>query len=247
MAIGSISIQSNISLILVFIILVLVFIYFYLDMRKLKLQISNLEKNNENFIKEFDNINKGLSILFSKNTVDSNTEPPKIDKKSTTVSHEEVVEETDKKENIDDSKDISENNIEESIQNNIEEMVMNTGMNNIFGVMSANIIMEDNINITDNLSDEVNDIEEIIDDDDIEELNEEEVEGLDDDVEGLDDDGVEGLDDDVEGLDDIILNDDNSKYFTMSVKELKEKCIEMGLKHSGNKNTLAQRIVDNLK
>ena len=32
----------------------------------------------------------------------------------------------------------------------------------------------------------------------------------------------------------------------MSVKELKEKCIEMGLKHSGNKHTLAQRIVDNL-
>ena len=43
--------------------------------------------------------------------------------------------------------------------------------------MSANIIMEDNINITDNLDDEVNDIEEIIDDD--------VVEGLDDD-EGLD-------------------------------------------------------------
>ena len=33
----------------------------------------------------------------------------------------------------------------------------------------------------------------------------------------------------------------------MSVKELKNKCIELGLKHSGNKQTLAQRIIDNIK
>ena len=38
-----------------------------------------------------------------------------------------------------------------------------------------------------------------------------------------------------------------NKYSDMSVKELKEKCIELGLKHSGNKHTLANRIVDKLK
>ena len=37
------------------------------------------------------------------------------------------------------------------------------------------------------------------------------------------------------------------KYMKMSVKDLKEKCIEMNLKHSGNKTTLARRIVENLE
>ena len=43
------------------------------------------------------------------------------------------------------------------------------------------------------------------------------------------------------------INDNIEKYLDMSIKELKEKCIELGLKHSGNKHTLANRIVDKLK
>ena len=41
-------------------------------------------------------------------------------------------------------------------------------------------------------------------------------------------------------------NDKIQEYKKMSVKELKEKCMELNLKHSGNKSTLAKRIIDNL-
>ena len=64
MTMGSISIQSNLSLILIVIIIILTGVYFYLDMRKLKLQLNNLETNNESFIKEFDKINMGLHNIF---------------------------------------------------------------------------------------------------------------------------------------------------------------------------------------
>ena len=52
MTTGSISFQSNISVILIVIIVILACVYFYLDTRKMKLQIENLEKNNNMFIKE---------------------------------------------------------------------------------------------------------------------------------------------------------------------------------------------------
>ena len=62
-------------------------------------------------------------------------------------------------------------------------------------------------------------------------------------------------DSEISEVDDIIDDDNNNGnegqnhmdiYMKMSVKELKEKCIEMNLKHSGNKKTLAKRIVENL-
>ena len=52
----------------------------------------------------------------------------------------------------------------------------------------------------------------------------------------------------MEDLSDLSEEDSNKldEYMKMSVKELKSKCIEMNLQHSGNKSTLAKRIVDNL-
>ena len=58
-------------------------------------------------------------------------------------------------------------------------------------------------------------------------------------------------DDEDDEVEDVNLSDYDSdklsEYLEMSVKDLKSKCIEMNLKHSGNKTTLARRIVENLE
>ena len=64
MTTGSISFQSNISVILIVIIMILGGVYFYLDTRKIKLQIENLEKNNNMFIKEVEKLNMGLHSII---------------------------------------------------------------------------------------------------------------------------------------------------------------------------------------
>ena len=80
----------------------------------------------------------------------------------------------------------------------------------------------------------------------------------DDEVGITDDDDDDEVDDEVEDVDgEIDLLPDNKdnnideykleEYMKMSVKGLKAKCIEMNLQHSGNKSTLAKRIVVNLK
>ena len=61
------------------------------------------------------------------------------------------------------------------------------------------------------------------------------------------DEEVDDVNSDDEELSDDIDEDKLDKYMKMSVKELKDKCIEMNLKHSGNKTTLARRIVENLE
>ena len=98
MTIGSISFQSNISLILLSIIIILAIIYFYLDTRKLKLKIDELESNNDKFIKEFENLNKGLHAIVSNFNVNSN-----ITSNISKVSENNV------------------NNVEENIKDNIRE------------------------------------------------------------------------------------------------------------------------------
>jgi len=77
------------------------------------------------------------------------------------------------------------------------------------------------------------------------------------DTEEDDDDEVEDEVDDEVDDDEVDLLPDNKgnnideykleEYMKMSVKGLKAKCIEMNLQHSGNKSTLAKRIVVNLK
>ena len=57
------------------------------------------------------------------------------------------------------------------------------------------------------------------------------------------DTGIDGAHASLDDLDD----DKLEEYMKYSVKELKDKCVELNLKHSGNKSTLAKRISDNLK
>ena len=89
-------------------------------------------------------------------------------------------------------------------------------------------------------------------DDDDDDDDDNEVGTTDDEVDDVDDE-VDDNDDDDE-VDLLPPNKDNNideykleEYMKMSVKGLKAKCIEMNLQHSGNKSTLAKRIVVNLK
>ena len=256
MAIGSISFQSNISIILITIIIILICIYFYLDSRKMKLQIENLEKNNEMFIKDIEQINMGLHQIFNIN-------------KKPLVSQEKN-EKNEKNENIStktsdgSSTKIIEGNgvVEEVLKKNTEDIVsdkkdINQNNDLFFNIDSTkiddkkdNIIYEDN-DIIDNILEENNNDDDLEDEiDDVYDNNsddEDEIVELENDI-NLDD--TINLDDNDIITDEIVLGDNHSdelqKYLDMSVKDLKEKCVELGLKHSGNKHTLAQRIVDKL-
>ena len=231
MTIGSISFQSNFSIILIVIIIILVCIYFYLDMRKLKLQIENLDKNNESFNKEIEKINMALHHIFN-NTVKKSTgvesfkeeikhgkEEIKHGKEEIKHGKEEIkpddfinLDNTQSSDNITD--EIKETNIDTLDDNNMDLDILNDGL------VDCSIEEVDS---------------EVEDDDD------------DDDDDDHDDDNLDelGVDELINIDSDIVLGDSN-EYLEMSVKELKEKCIELGLKHSGNKHTLAQRIVDKL-
>ena len=242
MTISSISFQSNISIILITIIIILGGIYFYLDSRKIKMQIETLEKSNEMFINEIEKINIGLHQIFNMNKSNDTIQEIVKEEKSTD--------------------DISDSNINDNLNN-----VINESSNNIIDnsdnvnseILKDNIIDEEN-NIIDDILNEENvkvddvkdDLEDEISDDDSDDDNnsgdkielDEEI-NLDDEIK-VDDDNLDEL------IDINIIPDDNTsndlqQYLDMSVKELKEKCVDLGLKHSGNKHTLAQRIVDNLK
>tara|TARA_B100000035_G_C21005324_1_gene556997 strand:- start:929 stop:1744 length:816 start_codon:yes stop_codon:yes gene_type:complete len=270
---NSISIQSNISLILVIIIVILMGVYFYLDIRKIKIQIDTLEKNSKNIIDEINNIRGGVDILFNKlsnNNLNINkennlniNEENNIDKNKADIIKEINNNLSDYSTNVTSKNDIP-----------LEEPIHESNGNNIFGDSNINdndnniisdIIEETNDNETldmeGEVSEEVNDIDVDNDNDNDNDNDKDKIDEILDELSDEEDNSDEILDlndsdedlDKIVDLDDTIsinqINTDNGyeKYFNMSVKELKEKCIEMGLKHSGNKNTLAQRIVENLK
>ena len=113
------------------------------------------------------------------------------------------------------------------------------------GVKEGNVINEGEINnnleIPDLIpityeSEKIINLDEEINTD--EELEDEEVDEVED-ISEEDNSDNEELSDD---LDEDLLD----KYMKMSYKNLKKKCIEMNLKHSGNKTILAKRIVENL-
>jgi len=250
MVMGSISIQSNLSLILIVIIIILVCVYFYLDMRKLKLQITNLEKNNDSFIKEFDRINMGLHTIFKNGVKTSDkenvnepviVEGSNVDTKVTKVTEEKVNDELFFNIN-------SNTNIKDNSEDNSEEK------QNVIDMMTDENTVTELLDDNDELTDALDGDDQVESDD---EVDEEVEDSDDDDDEVIELDNSNGVDM-MEGLDELInsdiivddidinINSDLNKYLGMSVKELKEKCIELGLKHSGNKHTLAQRIVDKL-
>lgn len=282
---GAFKLESNLAVILLIILVVLAGVYFFLDMRKLKLTVENLDKNNEMIIKEIDNVHLQMHKFFSNMprsiipaskdyksstnmdnpTVDDpipaneeasqeqslNQEGKEIEKDDTSSSNEDIND--SKTINIQETPRISQDqfeNLKKSSQNN----------NNIFGEIedfeSSNDIMKEEINT---------DISELLQNTDTIELpplvpvkydndsdNNSDNNSVDDEANSdSDDDEVnssgEEESDKVEITSkDPAHNDKIQEYKKMSVKELKEKCMELNLKHSGNKSTLAKRIIDNL-
>lgn len=230
--------ESNISVILLIIVIALVSLYFYLEIKKIKLINTELEKKNEMIIKEIDNIHLRLHKFFSgmpKSIVPqpkSNTNPPvksnsNINNKTNNIKTD--VESNKEKSNI----VISENDF-----NNLKK---NTSTNNIFGEIEEIVSNSNNIIGDDKIVEETKDIklpelEPVNYDSDKLEVEEN------DEVQDIEEDDSED-----ENISEDLDEDQLEKYMKMSVKELKDICHEMGLKQSGNKTTLARRIVEKLE
>jgi len=235
--------ESNMPIILLIIVIVLLSLYFYLEFKKIKLQFEDLTNKNSMIIKEIDNIHLQLHKFFSKmpqsivprninakipksNNNIINKVNPKISKSSDNIINNEIPK-------INSNNDLKDNVKEiQSHDFNNKEPIKN---NNIFG----------NINDNDNNNNII--IPDLIpinykEDDEVSEVN---------DTESDNDSSDNGSSDNELNMDDLneLSDEDNNKleeYMKLSVKELKNKCIEMNLQHSGNKSSLAKRIVENL-
>ena len=263
---------SNLPIILLIIVILLVCLYFYLDMRKVKVLLENLDNKNEIIVKEIDNIHLQMHKFFSR--MPQSIVPRKVDpkmpknivkkepteqilKEESEVS-EELNQEKEKKPHLPkDTTEISENdfnNLKKQPHSNnifgeVEEMISNNNNNNNFlGDESEPIepppLVPFEYDTADKLENDGNDDD---DDDEVGITDDDDDDEVDDEVE----DEVEDVDGEIDLLPD---NKDNNideykleEYMKMSVKGLKAKCIEMNLQHSGNKSTLAKRIVVNLK
>tara|TARA_A100001015_G_C14955362_1_gene698546 strand:- start:554 stop:1174 length:621 start_codon:yes stop_codon:yes gene_type:complete len=205
----------------------------------MKLQIEILEKNNEMFIKDIKQINIGLHQIFNINKKSIGSVGEKDDNMPTKIS------------DTSSGKIIEGNGSVTEIKNDLKDIVQDkqeiNQHNDFLNINSTKIndkkddIIDENNDIIDNIL-EGNDLEDEIDDEiDDDSDDEDEIVDLENDIK---------LDDNDIITDDIVLggnhSDELQKYLDMSVKDLKEKCVELDLKHSGNKHTLAQRIVDKL-
>ena len=292
---GAFKLESNLAVILLIILVVLAGVYFFLDMRKLKLTVENLDKNNEMIVKEIDNIHLQMHKFFS--NMPRSIIPESKDYKSSSMvpevpnvedykqTNEEASQEqslnqegieiekddtSSSNEEINDSKIINIQDTPRISQDQFQNLKKSSQNNNIFGEIedfeSSNDIMKEEINT---------DISELLQSTDTVELpplvpvkydNDSDNDSVDDEANSdSDDDEVKSSGEDEEDEEDeedkedkedkiqtkINTNNHNhndkiQEYKKMSVKGLKEKCMEMNLKHSGNKSTLAKRIIDNL-
>jgi len=237
----------------------LIGVYLYLDLRKIKLQIESLDKNNDMFAKEFDKINTGFNVMHKKiSHIVAPEEFKKVSKESKgkanisePVRGKEVTNIDPKEANTDingSKEDAPSSKIYDVKLNPDEEIKdlvsqIDNSVDNITGkINNPNTIIDDkndiDVNILD-LDDEVHDI-----DIDIDELDSGDDDEDDDCIDGLE--GLNGIENQENQENQENIFHDINMYLNMSVKELKEKCIELGLKHSGNKQSLAQRIIDKL-
>ena len=229
---GILTFESNMPIILIVIIIVLVSIYFFLDSKKSKMQIESLEKKTEVIVKEIDNIHLQLHKFFSKmpTSIIPDTPMKSEDNDLEPIKEETKLENTNNVElSISDFNKLKKDNDNTNTLKEIKSMISDNNTNNSIldeGGDLSNNQEEISENLNNSIIDEINLDEE----DDNESINEDDEE-----------------DDEVE---DVNLSDTDSdklsEYLEMSVKDLKSKCIEMNLKHSGNKTTLARRIVENL-
>ena len=288
---GAFKLESNLAVILLIILVVLAGVYFFLDMRKLKLTVENLDKNNEMIVKEIDNIHLQMHKFFS--NMPRSIIPESKDYKSSSMvpevpnvngpiaineeaSQEQSFNQEGKEiekddtpssnEDINDSKIINIQDTPRISQDQFQNLKKSSQNNNIFGEIedfeSSNDIMKEEINT---------DISELLQSTGTVELpplvpvkygNDSDNDSVDDEANSDSDDdevkssAVDEDEEDEEDKEDKIQtkintnnhnhNDKIQEYKKMSVKGLKEKCMEMNLKHSGNKSTLAKRIIDNL-
>ena len=222
---GILTFESNMPIILIVIIIVLVSVYFFLDSKKSKMQIESLEKKTDVIVKEIDNIHLQLHKFFSKMPTSIIPDTPIKSKDNDT----EPVKEEIKSENnnvelsLSDFNKLKKDNDNSDTLKEIENMISD---NNTIVDEGDNTNLDDVSKIPENLNNSI-----------IDEIN-------------LDDEEYDEDDEDDE-VEDVNLSDTDSdklsEYLEMSVKDLKSKCIEMNLKHSGNKTTLARRIVENLE
>ena len=248
--------QSNLPIILLIIVIALISLYFFLDLKKIKLVNEELEKKNDMVVKEIDNIHLRLHKFFSgmPRGIVPQTKIPSavthVKSGENTVGEEPIdVPISDNAQNPTDQPmpEISDdefNNSKKSTSNNIfGEIISDNNIpqgNTIVRVegdgTDYNIVMPELLPIS-------YDSEHIITNPELSDNDEE-----DDEEDGDDeDDEVDDINSEEDNISDDLDEDKLEIYMKYSVKELKDKCVEMNLKHSGNKSTLAKRIVDNLK
>ena len=254
--------ETNLPVILLIIVIALISLYFYLDLKKVKLVNEELEKKNEMIIKEIDNIHLRLHKFFS--GMPRGVVPmPKTSQNNPKVSINKEISNDKQEEVLDNDKNVVSDTVEKMIDETIKSTEISENefnnlkkgsSNNIFGEIqdiinndNNNIIQESNLNeIHENIVVpelvpvlyESEKITELDNTDDDENTNEE-----DDEVDDISEEDNSDNEELIDDLDEDLLD----KYMKMSVKDLKEKCMEMNLKHSGNKTTLARRIVENLE
>ena len=251
--------QSNMSVILLIIVIALVSLYFYLELKKVKLVNEELNKKNEIIIKEIDGIHLRLHKFFS-GMPKSIVPQPKMSSKPKTDGEAKLnvskVVESNNDSNIEKMSSLTkETNETEETKKTNEQISVNdfnnlkkNHSNNIFGeieeiVNDSNILQENNIE--EHKPFIVPDLEPVIyePDKNNDSNSEENIKEEDDEVEDITDIGGSDNENISDDLDEDLLD----KYMKMSVKELKDLCSEMNLKHTGNKTTLARRIVENLE
>ena len=228
--------ETNLPVILLVIVIALVSLYFYLELKKIKLVNEELEKKNEIIVKEIDNIHLRLHKFFNNmpkmDNIPKEPQMSSIPKETSNnnKSNIKVEENINETSNIENKTEISENEF-----NNLKKKPSN----NIFGEIEE-LISENSMTQEKSINEDIELSELVPVQYDSEKIAEEN-----DNLE--EDDEVDDVNSDDEELSDDIDEDKLDKYMKMSVKELKDKCIEMNLKHSGNKTTLARRIVENLE
>ena len=249
-------IESNMPIILLIIVIALVSLFFFLDLKKVKLQLDELEEKNTTVMKEIDNIHMQLHKFFSRM-------PQRI------IPRENIPRENMTRENM------TRGVIPRGVMPR-ENIQMNNGIAKVSNVNNSsnvnnppNVTNPDNVTThdfdklknqpvnndifseispsNDKIDSSLPNLEPIVYDDKVDVVEDSEVDDLNSDSDNDSDNGSDSGSENL-NIEDLSEEDSNKLdlYMEMSVKDLKSKCIEMNLKHSGNKSVLAKRIVDNL-
>jgi hypothetical protein len=254
-------IESNMPIILLIIVIALISLFFFLDLKKVKLQLDELEEKNNTVMKEIDNIHMQLHKFFSRmlqriiprenmprqnmprqNMPGQNMPRQNIPRQNIPGENmPKINNSVAKVSNVNNSPDLR--NSDNITSHDFDKLKKQPVNNDIFSEVKE-VVSDNNDVPLPNLEPVVYDDNKKYPEDDQEDDPEDsEVDDLNSDSDDNSDSGSDNL-----NMDDLSEEESNKLelYMNMSVKDLKSKCIEMNLKHSGNKSVLAKRIVDNL-